>query len=117
MAENPNTAMMKRHENGEVSRLVSYEQLTDGNPSRERMLGRLEAFLQTGVVIDEDDLMRVTEEYGFGPEEYGALALISSTGVREGNLQEPGNVAHMGARLGCLSKLSLKYFELTGRQI
>lgn len=103
-------AVRKRAAEGRVSRRVSYKELTDGNPSKERMAGRLEAYLQTGVIIDSDDLMKVIGEYEFSPEEYKHLIPLSEIGVIEGLVQEPNNMVHYGERMACLGRLASKFF-------
>jgi hypothetical protein len=95
---------------GRISKLISYNELTRDNPSKERMLGRLEAYLQTGVVIDQDDLNRVTEEYKFSKKDYKNLICLAEIGVMEGLVQEPGNLENYGKRVGCFGLLSRKFF-------
>ena len=114
MQERKNT-IMKRITEGKISRIVSYQELASGSPSKERMLGRLEAYLQTGVVIDQDDLIRVVDEYQFLPEEYSHLVLLTQTGIIEGLVQEPDNIEHYGMRLGSFSSLANKFFEKRGK--
>ncbi|MEA3329974.1 MAG: hypothetical protein U9Q06_04495 [Nanoarchaeota archaeon] len=101
----------KRIEDGRISRLISYDELTVRTPSKERMMGRLEAYLQTGAVIDPEDLMRTIQEYGFSPEEYQHLIPLAQTGVIEGLVQEPDNMQHYGERIGCFSSLANKFFN------
>src|SRR3989344_5289167 len=69
-------AVRKRVAEGRISRIIPYQELTSGDPSKETMLGRLEAYLQTGVVIDHDDLIKVIDEYKFSPKEYDYLVVI-----------------------------------------
>lgn len=101
----------KRIEEGRVSREISKELLLEGNPSQERMYGRLEAYLQTGVVIDPEDLKSVVNQYDFTPEQLKNLALLSKVGLEEGLIQEPDNMRHYGCRLGCFAVLSEKYIS------
>ena len=104
-------AVRKRIEEGRISRVVPYNELTAGSPSKEKMLGRLEAYLQTGVVLDQDDLLRVIGDYQISPEEYSHLVPLAQTGIIEGLVQEPDNMEHYGMRVGCFSSLATKFFE------
>ena len=104
-------AVKKRVAEGRISRIIPYQELTSGDPSKERMLGRLEAYLQTGVVIDHDDLIKVIDEYKFSPEEYAHLVPLAQTGIIEGLVQEPDNLEHYGMRMKCFSSLANKFFE------
>jgi hypothetical protein len=103
----------KRVDEGKISREINTNILLEGNPTKERMYGRLEAYLQTGVVIDSLDLMEVVKKYQFSPEEIKNLALISLTGLKEGLVQEPDNMRHYGVRTDCFAMLSLKHLEAT----
>lgn len=102
----------KRIEKGRISREIDRETLLDGNPSQERMYGRLEAYLQTGVVIDPEDLKDVVNQYEFTAEQIKNLTLLSHIGLKEGLVQEPDDMRHYGCRIGCFSGLSLKYMEI-----
>jgi hypothetical protein len=104
-------SVRQRIESGNISKLVSYAELTSGNPSKERVLGRLEAYVQTGVVIDQDDLMAVAEEYKFSRDDYKHLAPLANTGVIEGLVQEPDNIPNYGSRIGCFTSLCLEATE------
>ena len=109
--QNRVNAVKKRVAEGRISRIVSYNELTEGIPGKERMLGRLESYLQTGVVIDQDDLIKVIDEYKFSPEEYAHLVPIAQTGIIEGLVQEPDNMEHYGMRMKCFSSLASKFFD------
>lgn len=104
-------SVRKRIEEGRISRIVSYDELTSGNPEKERMLGRLEAYLQTGVIIDQEDLIKVVDEYQFSSEEYKHLVPLAQTGIIEGLVQEPDNMEHYGMRTGCFASLANKFFD------
>ena len=103
----------KRIAEGKISREIDIDVLIGGNPAKEQMYGRLEAYLQTGVVIDPDDLIKVVHQYDFTPDELQNLILISKIGIMEGLIQEPDNVPNMGYRTGCLAALAEKYFDIT----
>ncbi len=101
----------KRIDEDRISRLLSYDELIAGSPSKERIMGRLEAYLQTGVVIDQYDLIKVIQEYNFSPKEYRHLVPLAHVGLIEGLIQEPDNMPHYAERLGCFSSLANKFFE------
>jgi len=105
------TIMEKRIAQGEVSKVITYDDLIAGNPSRERMMGRLEAWLPTGVVIDPYDLMAVIREYNFSSEECEPLVNLAITGVAEGIVQEPGDIRHYGLRMASYVSLAAKLLD------
>ena len=111
--ENTTEQISRRIEEGRISREIDLSVLLEENPSQDRMYGRLEAYLQTGVVIDTEDLKKVIDQYKFTQAQLSNLGLIARTGLMEGLIQEPDNVRHYGSRAGCIAAIALKCIEAT----
>ena len=109
-------SVYKRIEEGKISKEISYDMLTKDEPNAERMYGRLEAWLGSGVVIDSEDLKKVLEEYSFSVDQCKKLGLISHKGILEGLVQEPDNMPHYGSRIGCLSTIASYCLEKEGKK-
>ncbi len=68
------------------SNWVSYETITSnarGQP-RERILGRLEGFMQSGIIVSNDDLQRILEEQRFSVQETNEIGQAQMKGIRKG---------------------------------
>ena len=97
---------LARVRNGEISREVSAIDITKGDPSRERVLGRLETFLSTGVIIDPEEFEKVAQRYQLTRTELSQLgAIYMREGLNEGTVQEPGNLVNLGRRLALVPYL------------
>ncbi len=116
IANKETAGIRERIDQGKISREITIENLLEGDPTKDRMYGRLEAYLQTGVLIDQNDLMKIVEQYELTVDEINNLAKISHIGITEGMIQEPDNVRNLGVRTGCFSALSERYFEMTKKE-
>lgn len=106
---NQTDSIQQRIENKEISREISAKDILDGNPSKERILGRLEAYLTTGVLIETEELEEVFAQYPLTKEEFRYLGTLIQQGINEGLVQEPGNLAHLGIRAALLPYFVEKY--------
>ena len=106
------SALRERIDQGKISIVISRKCLLMGEPNKDVMYGRLEAYLYTGAVMDADDLMEIVERYGFTADEIKNLAKAAQIGIYEGAVQEPNNLPHLGERGECFADLSGKYIEM-----
>lgn len=97
------------------SKELSIDTLLEGQPSKEKLLERLEAYLEAGTLIDALDLMKVGELYNFTKDDYARLVMPANRGLIRGTKLEPANkysLVHMAQRGQCMTWILLKYFEL-----
>lgn len=84
--------------------------------SRERVIGRLEGYIESGLTIPYEDLQKILDEYSFTPSELGALVIAQSNGIPRGLALEDGsdrkrlwwNYGERGRNMCLLAKKALE---------
>ena len=81
-----------------ASLLISLNTITNGNPSSERLLGRMEGYLNAGFIIDQDDLASILSHHSYNLTDLKSLGKLAGDGIKTGTLLEPDDLPHLGLR-------------------